>query len=172
MPIAKKVTKPQDSDLLNHLPSTRKMEVAVGNNVYELYSLPRASFMSLSSAIKAISEDIRERLEDKQQEGLDIAKKLADNMVNVVDDDTKRAAIEVMDILAQNKVVDPMEFLFSDELQEHIEEILNVCLEGVDKEDRDEITADQLARISEAIFVLNFLGFIRTIKNASYFFRS
>lgn len=172
MPIAKKVTAPENKTLLEQLPSTKKIEVPIGDNIYELYSLPREKFMGLSSAIRSISEDIRERIEDKQQEGMETAKKLADGLASITDDDAKKTAVEVMNLLSQNQVIDPMEFLFSDELQDHITEILDVCLEGVDEDDRANITADQLAKISEAIFILNFLSFIRTIRNASYFFRS
>lgn len=172
MPIAKKVQKPKDEKLLNQLPSTRSIEVPIGNNIYELYSLPKDTFMNLSGAIKVIAEEVKARLEEKQQEGLEAAKVLASSIINVNDTDVKKAAIEISNLLSNKAEIDPLELLFAPELKEQIDEILEVCLEGVDKEDKDAITADQLAKISEAIFLLNFLGFIRTIRDASYFFRS
>lgn len=172
MPIAKKVQKPKDEKLLNQLPNTRFIEVPIGNNIYELYSLPKDAFMNLSGAIKVIAEEVKIRLEEKQQEGLEAAKVLASSIVSIDDADVKKAAIEISNLLSSKAEIDPIELLFSPELKDQINEILEVCLEGVDKEDKDAITADQLAKISEAIFLLNFLGFIRTIRNASYFFRS
>jgi len=172
MPIAKKMVKPKDESLLRYLPSTRCLEVPIGNNVYELYSLPKDSFMGLSSAIKTIAESIQERLDTKQQEGLNAAKALASSIMGISDEDVKKATIEISNLLTTKSDINHLEFLFAPELQEQIQEILNVCLEGVDEEDKDNITADQLAKISEAIFILNFLGFLRTIRNASYYFRN
>jgi hypothetical protein len=173
MGVVKKIKKEdiETAAVLNLVTEKQGYEAAIGNGFYMLYPLPSTVYTKLMSVVRQIWYTMLSDKETEYADAISAARALSQNMGEVDDEDVKDSVMDLMTKLTSSREIHPLEFLTHEKFAAEIEYLITLLTDGCDKEDLEQLTLEQLARLLEICFIQNFLPFIRLANTANRVFR-
>lgn len=167
----KETKKVSDPYVLSLHPANNIEEIAVGEHYYDMYPLPADAYTKMMSTMRGIYSKLSGAKDAQHTAAIEAARALAQNIGQIDDEDLFADVKRLLEELSDSRRVHPLEFISHPDFSAEIADLMDILLDGVEEEDKANLSLPQKIRVFEVCLMQNFIPVLRLATDANKIFR-